>query len=63
MESCLLTLRLSLSVILPAKWVYLGIRENCSLRHASCDKTIGKSNKQRRGTLFYGEKGGWEGLF
>ena len=26
-------------------------------------KTIGKSNKQKRRALFYGEGGGWDGLF
>lgn len=44
------------------KWVYSGITENCNLGRASYVKTIDKSNKQNRGTLFYGG-GSWEGLF
>lgn len=38
--------------------------ESCISGHTNYDKTIGKSNEQRRGMLFYGEEGGsWEGLF
>lgn len=42
---------------------YSGITENYGLRHANNDKAIGKSGKQSRGPLFYGEGGrSWEGL-
>lgn len=52
------SLNIALSVILPGKWVYSGIVENCYLGQASYDKTVGKSSQQRRGTLFDGEEGG-----
>lgn len=47
---------------LSAKWVYLGIAKNSYLGHESYSKAIGKSIKQRRGTLFYRERGSWKGL-
>ena len=37
------------TVILPAKWVYSGIAENCS--SGKEEQKVGKSSKQRRGTL------------
>lgn len=44
------------------KWVYSGI-ENRNSGQESNNKTLGKSNKQRTGTLFYGEGGeSWEGF-
>lgn len=50
-------------VILPAKWFYLGITENCFLGQISCSKTIGKFNKRKRGMLFYDGGGSGEGYF
>lgn len=37
--------------------VYLGVAENCNPGHASDGRTIGMYRKQRRGTLFYRERG------
>ena len=48
-----LTLKVKQPVILPAKWVNLGISENCNLIQA---KALRKSSKQRRGVLFYSKK-------
>lgn len=54
---------LILKVILSAKMGLFGTAKNCSLWQTIA-KAIGKPNKQRRGPLFYREKGGnWEGLF
>lgn len=41
----------------------LGIVENCNSGHTTDGKTSGKSKKQRREMLFYGEEGNWEGYF
>lgn len=51
-------------VILPVKCIYLGIAGIAIQDKYATAKTIGTSNKWRRGTLFYGEKGGlWGGRF
>lgn len=58
-----LTLNIKLPVVLPAKWIYLGIAKELQLGICMLWWTICKSNKQGRGTLFCREKGGnWKGL-
>lgn len=52
-----LSLERKQSDILPARWIYSGIAENCRLGHVSRDKTIGNCGEQRRGTFFYRGKG------
>lgn len=54
----LLTLKINQSVISQQQEVYLGITNNCNLGHESHGKIIDKPSKQKRGMLFYGEKGG-----
>lgn len=44
------TLRVKQPVILPSKWVYLGIAKELQLGHASCDKTVWKLERN------YGEE-------
>ena len=59
-------LKLKLPVILPGRWVYLGIAETCNLGQASYRHITVKGRKRRRGTLFHGGGGGrgsWEGCF
>lgn len=51
------------TVILPAKWVYSGKAKIAIQDKKAIEKAINKSNKEKRGMSFYGEKGGWEGLF
>lgn len=58
----MLTLKIELSVILPAKGVYSEIEENTNLRQASYGKTIGKSGEQGSGILYWWKAGSWEGL-
>lgn len=41
-----LTLKIKLPFILPAKMGVFGVAENCDLRQASYSKTIGKSEKR-----------------
>lgn len=48
-------------VILPVKWIYLGIAVIAIQDKHATVKTTGTSNKRRRGTLFYGEKRGLRG--
>lgn len=51
-------------VILPVKWIYLGIAGIAIQDKHATAKTIGTSNKLRRGTLFYeGKRGLWGGHF
>lgn len=57
----LLTLKIKMSVVLPNG--YLGVAENCNLRHSSYGKTIGKSGEQRRGTPFIEVREELGGLF
>ena len=43
------------------KWTYLGIAENYKTKWTKMANTIGKSNEQRKGTLFYIEnRRSWE---
>ena len=42
-------------VIIPAKWVYLGITD-CNQRQVCYNKTIGKSKTQRRRNYFLEKK-------
>ena len=50
-------LKLKLPVILPAKWVYLGIAETCNPAQASYGHITGQCKKERRETLFLGKVG------
>lgn len=52
-----LTLKIKLLGILPAKWVYLGTAENCNFIQESFGKTTGKSGERKRGGSFI-ERGG-----
>ena len=43
----LLTLKIKLPVVLSAKWVYLGLAENCNSGHTGYGKTIDEFREQR----------------
>ena len=50
-------------VILPAKWVYLGIAEKLQFGTSQLWRAISKSKEQREAWSYRGEKGSWERLF
>lgn len=50
------TLKVKQPIILPEKWVYLGIAEELQFGTHKLWQTIGKSGDQRKGTLLGREK-------